>query len=257
MLAADSFYVERPLVLAHRGASDVAPENTLAAFRAALAVGADGFELDVTRCATGEIVVIHDDTVDRTTDGSGRVNTMSFSALRELDAGSWFAPQFRGERIPLLSEVLDLPQASASVPGCRVNIEIKGMSLRSDGIEREVADLVRARRLQEQVLLSSFNPLALWRAARVAPDLRRGLLYAADLPIYLARAWARHLVHFDALHPQHRLLNEQYVSWVRSKGYRLNVWTVDDPRTMQQMVALGVDALITNRPGKLRELLQM
>ena len=94
-----TFYAERPLVIAHRGARGVAPENTLAAFQAALDADADGIELDVTRCATGEIVVIHDDTLDRTTNGSGLVADVNFCSLRALDAGSWFGPQFAGQHI--------------------------------------------------------------------------------------------------------------------------------------------------------------
>jgi len=262
VLKADGFYGRdshdhrRPLVLAHRGASDMAPENTLAAFQAAIAAGADGFELDVTRCASGEIVVIHDDTLERTTDGTGRVAATPWSALRELDAGSWFAPQYAGERIPMLQEVLDLAaDRRENEGGCRVNIEIKGMGLRGDGLEREVAVMVRAHGLEQHVLLSSFNPLALWRARRAAPDLPRGLLYADGLPIYLARAWARPLVAPTALHPHERMVDEGYVRWARRMGYRLNVWTVDDLQAMRQMIALGVDGIITNHPARLRALL--
>jgi len=113
------FYRDQPLVIAHRGARDVAPENTLAAFRAAIDLDADGIELDVVRCATSEIVVLHDDSVDRTTDGSGLVQEIPLSALRELDAGAWFSDAFVDERIPLLQEVLDL-----IAPRFRINIEI-------------------------------------------------------------------------------------------------------------------------------------
>lgn len=246
----DSFYLDRPLILAHRGARDVAPENTLAAFQAAIDVGADGFELDVTRCSTGEIVVIHDDTVDRTTNSSGRVGTMSFYVIREMDAGSWFSGEFARQRIPMLAEALDLAQAAA-----RVNIEIKGRNIRSDGIEEEIAGMVRARGMVEQVIISSFNPVALGRMRAVAPEIACALLYSQDLPVYLSRAWARHWIRIQALHPHYTMVDETYVAWARSKGYRVNVWTVNDPRAMRRMIDLGVDAIITDDPARLVEML--
>jgi glycerophosphoryl diester phosphodiesterase len=252
MAAASSFYDDRPLVIAHRGASDVAPENTLAAFQAAIDASADGIELDVTRCATGEIVVIHDDTLDRTTNGAGRVDGLPFFGLRELDAGAWFGAQFAGQRIPTLGEVLDL--AGRRV---RVNIEIKGRNVRGDGLEEEVAEQVRARGLQGSVILSSFNPAALVRAKRAASDLQRALLYAPDLPVYLAHAWALPLVRPEALHPKYTMVDSRYVHWAHGHGYRVNVWTVDDPDHMARMIELGVDGIITNHPARLRELLPL
>lgn len=246
----DSFYTDRPLIFAHRGASDIAPENTLAAFQAALDVGADGIELDVTRCATGEIVVIHDETVDRTTNGTGRVSSLPFYALRELDAGSWFGSQFAGERVPMLQEVLD-----RFGHRLRINIEIKGQSLRGDGLEEEIAEMIRARSLQKKVILSSFNPAALMRARRVAPELRRGLLYAPDFPFY-SRIWALPLVRPEALHPQYTLVDERLVRWAHGRGLRVAAWTVDEPQAMERMIRLGVDMIITNHPRQLREMLE-
>lgn len=247
----NTFYAHRPLIFAHRGASDVAPENTLAAFQAALDVGADGIELDVTRCATGEIMVIHDETVDRTTNGSGRVSSLPFYALRELDAGSWFGSQFAGERIPTLQEVLD-----RFGHRLRINIEIKGRDLRGDGLEEEIAEMIRARSLQKEVILSSFNPAALIRARRIAPELPRGLLYARGLPIYLSGAWALPLVRAEALHPEHSMIDERFVRWARRRGLRIAAWTVDEPQEMERMIQLGVDVIITNHPRKLREMLE-
>ena len=245
-----SFYADRPLVFAHRGASDIAPENTLAAFQAAFEVGADGIELDVTRCATGEVIVIHDESVNRTTNGSGRVDGLPFFALRELDAGSWFGSEFAGQRIPTLQEVLELLGHRV-----RINIEIKGRSLRGDGLEEEIAELIRSHSLQREVILSSFNPAALMRAKRIAPELRRGLLYAPDLPIYLSGAWTLPLVRPDALHPEHTMVSEKLVRRAHRRGHHIAAWTVDDPQEMQRMIGLGVDVLITNHPGRLRALL--
>ena len=245
-----TFYRNRPLVIAHRGACDVAPENTLAAFQAALAAGADAVEMDVTRCATGEIVVIHDSTVDRTTDGKGRVGEMDLATLRELDAGAWFSPKFAGERIPLLQEVLEL-----CANRLRVNIEIKGMGWRGDGIDREIAQLIRARGLARGTLVSSFNALALQRTALVAPELQRGFLHHPAQPESIVRALSRFVAESQALHPHHSLVTERYMRWARRQGYRVNTWTVNEPREMLRVISLGVDGIITNHPALLRRLL--
>ncbi|HHX43131.1 MAG TPA: glycerophosphodiester phosphodiesterase [Chloroflexi bacterium] len=245
------FYHSQPLVIAHRGASGSAPENTMAAFQAAIDEGADGIELDVTRCASGEIVVIHDDTVDRTTDGSGAVADLELDALRALDAGSWFAPSFAGERIPLLAEVLDAYGASL-----RINIEIKGRELCDGGVEKEIAAMVRERRLQESVLISSFNPCALKRMQAAAPELQRGLLFVAPSTMFRAWSWAGHWVEAHALHPSAAGLDAAWVARAREGGYRVNAWTVNDPEEMLRVVASGVDGVITNYPGRLRALLQ-
>ena len=245
-----SFYLDRPLIMAHRGARDVAPENTLAAFRAAMAVGADGIEFDVSRCATGEIVVIHDDTVDRTTDGAGTVAALPLSALRELDAGAWFDAAFGGERIPLLEEVLDLAGGRL-----RLNIEIKGMRWRGDGIEAEIAAMVRQRGLGGDVIVSSFNPAALWRMRCAAPALQRALLYAPGQPLHLARAWARRAVGADALHPHQSLVNEASLRRAHQGGWRVNVWTVNEDADLARMMALRVDGIITDHPARAIELL--
>ncbi|MHB1295877.1 MAG: glycerophosphodiester phosphodiesterase [Anaerolineae bacterium] len=242
--------VERPLVIAHRGARDVAPENTLAAFHAAITADADGIELDVTRCASGEIVVIHDDTVDRTTNGSGRVDQLAFGTLRELDAGAWFGERFAGERIPTLEEALGLAGRRLLV-----NVEIKGTSLRGDGLEREVAAMVRAHGMAERVIISSFNPAALWRMRRAAPELTCGLLFSRDLPFFLSHAWARPLVAARALHPEYDMVDAAYVQQAHRRGLRINVWTVNEKADLARMLRLGVDGIITDHPAALRALL--
>jgi len=250
MAECEGFYRDAPLVMAHRGASGVAPENTLAAFEAALDAGADAIELDVTRCATGEIVVIHDDRLDRTTNGSGRVAKTPLSALHQLDAGSWFAPEYAGQRIPTLEEVLD-----RFGHRLRINIEIKGRSLRGNGIEKEIAEMVRARGLQEQVLVSSFNVMALVRIRRAALEIERALIGLTPWSHWLAGRLAVLLARPQALHPHHSMVDDRAVSWARDRGYRINVWTVNDAQTMTDMINLGVDAVTTNYPERLRALL--
>jgi glycerophosphoryl diester phosphodiesterase len=244
-------YAARPLNIAHRGASQVAPENTLAALRAAREMGADGVELDVSLSADGEVVVIHDDTVDRTTDGQGLVRHLWLDSLKSLDAGSWFGPRFAGERIPTLREVLEWAQ-----DGTLLNIELKGISPRPDGLEHKVIRLAREHRLQGRVMLSSFNPFALRRAKTFDPDIETGLLYSPDLPLFLRRAWLRPFCRPDALHAHHTLVSEAYMGWARERGYRVNVWTVDDAQDMAGLVSQGVDMIITNRPDVLASVVE-
>ncbi len=241
----------RPLNIAHRGASSVAPANTLPAFEKALELGADGVEFDVHLSADDQPVVIHDFTLDDTTDSQGRVADMTLAQLQELDAGSAFDPAFAGESIPSLDQVLE-----AVGHRLLLNIELKTTRLRGDGLERSVVTAVERHGLSgAQVLVSSFNPLALRRVKQIAPHLPVGLLYSPDLPLPLRRAWLAPLCPHEARHPAHTMVDARYMAWARRRGYQVNTWTVDDPDEMHRLVSLGVDGVITNRPDVLRAIL--
>ena len=166
----------RPLVIAHRGASGTAPENTLAAFRRAVACGADMVELDVQLTRDGEVVVVHDFTLDRTTDGTGAVGASSLAEIRRLDAGAWFAPAFLGEAVPTLGEVL-------GAIGLPVNVELKPVG--DQGLEAETLAVVRAAGALGRVVFSSFDPGALERLRALTPEAF-ALARAAGLQI---RVW--------------------------------------------------------------------
>jgi glycerophosphoryl diester phosphodiesterase len=243
-------YANRPLSFAHRGASTVAPENTLAAFQRAREAGADGVELDAMLSADGEVVVRHDYVVDSTTSGRGRVRDHSLAELKALDAGAWFGARFVGERVPTLREV-----CAWAGQDMLLNIELKTMDAGPTALERNTIALVREFGLERRAVLSSFNPVSLWRVKREAPELHTGLLYAADLPIYLRRAWLRPLVRANALHPHFGMVDDTYVRWARSRGYRVNVWTPDEISDLQRLIGLRVDGIITNRPERLAALL--
>ncbi|MGD8625420.1 MAG: glycerophosphodiester phosphodiesterase family protein [Anaerolineae bacterium] len=245
-----SFYPDRPLNFAHRGASHEAPANTLAAFLLALEMGADGLELDVQLTRDGQVVVIHDFTLEATTDGQGRVVDKTLAELQELDAGRWFDPDFAGQPIPTLQEVIE-----AVGQHLLLNIELKTASLRDDGLPAAVVHIVEENHLLERVILSSFNPLALWRVRRLNPWISTGLLYAPDMPIFLRRTWLRPLVQPDALHPHHTLLDADLIRQARQEGYRIHTWTVDDPGEMWQLMRDGIDLIITNRPDLLAQVL--
>jgi len=243
-------YGNRPLNFGHRGASAVAPENTLAAFQKARELGAHGVELDVMLSADGEVMVRHDDELERTTDGHGRVRDLTLTELKALDAGSWFGPQFAGERIPMLREV-----CIWATRDMLLNIELKSVAITRTPLEERTVAIVREFGLERRVVLSSFNPFSLRRVRQIAPELHSGLLYSEDLPAYLRRAWLRPLARPAALHPHYPMVTDSYLEWARAKGYRVNVWTVDDAAEMQRLIAQRVDMIITNRPDTLAALL--
>jgi len=248
---------DRTLNIAHRGASAAAPPNTLAAFEKAIELGADGIEFDVHFSADGVPVVIHDFTVDATTDGSGRVADLTLAQLKQLDAGTRFDPAFTGERIPTLDEVLEAVSGRRGWGGeLLLNIELKTTSPGDNGLERAVITLVEQHSLSRRVLFSSFNPFSLRRAKRIAPHIPAGLLYDQGLSLPLRRAWLAFLAPHEARHPHYKMVDARYMAWARRRGYRVNTWTVDDPAEMRRLVGLGVNGIITNVPDVLRSVLE-
>ncbi|MCC7161124.1 MAG: glycerophosphodiester phosphodiesterase [Anaerolineae bacterium] len=240
------------LVLAHRGASAYAPENTLAAFRLAREMGADGIELDVQLTRDMVPVVIHDETVNRTADGQGTVTEMTIGEIARLDAGSWQDERFRGEQIPTLAQVFDALsdwlKPSGRARPCLINVELKTERVRPTALEREVLNVIARFGVQDRILLSSFNPLSLYRARKINPRIPRGLLYDNSLPIYFRNAWFRFLAGPQAMHPEYPMIDERYMQWANSKRLTVNTWTVDDPRQAIRLSQLGVNAIITNVP---------
>ncbi len=243
---------DRVLNIAHQGANELAPANTLPAFLKAAELGADGVELDAHLSADGVVVVLHDFTVDRTTDGSGRVTELPLAALKELDAGSWFDPAFAGERIPTLEEVF-----AAVGDRLLIDVELKVLPRQNDGLEAAVVRLVERHGLADRVLLSSFNPLALRRVRRLAPHLPIGFLYRATPLFRLARflAWLMRGLRPEFFNLHGPLVRPADVRRAHARGQRLIAWTVDEPERMRELVAWGVDGIITNRPDRLQEVL--
>jgi glycerophosphoryl diester phosphodiesterase len=255
---------DRPLNLAHRGASEDAPQNTMAAFLLAAELGADGVELDAQLSADGHVVVIHDLSVDATTDGRGPVRAKSLAELKELDAGGWFAPVFAGERIPSLNEVFARmgSQADGSDTGCVFNVELKSDRQSDERLAAEVMRLVETHGLERRTVISSFESHLLRQVQRYNPQVATALLFGPErlfLPrrgvLGLSRTPSWPVERTDAMHPHYTLVSQQYVDWARQKGYRVNVWTVDDPGDMWRMIRLGVDGIITNRPLLLQQVL--
>jgi glycerophosphoryl diester phosphodiesterase len=247
----EHLYRGRTLNFAHRGASGYAPQNTLAAFVLAAEMGADGIELDVHLAADGQAVVIHDDTVDATTNGTGRVSRMTLAELQSLDAGGWVDPRFAGERIPTLKQVFD-----AVSDRLLINIEIKvEAGYHPVEQEAETVRLIVEHGLVDRVIISSFSPLSLRRVHRLNPDIALGFLYARGEPAFLPWLVHRFYAPLAALHPHFGLVDSRYVAAAHERGQRVNVWTVNEAEQLRRMQDLGVDGIITNYPDLLCDVL--
>jgi glycerophosphoryl diester phosphodiesterase len=234
-------------VIAHRGASRDAPENTLAAFRLAAEMGADAVELDARLSADGAVVVLHDQTLDRTTNGTGSVSDRSLAELKTLDAGAKFDPRFAGQRIPSLDEVFE------TIGGrLLINLELKNYERVFDRLAEGVIRIVRRHALERRVLLSSFNPFALRTARRLAPDVPRALLVWQGQNGWMTAA-LRRLTTFEAYHPQDSMTDRATIAEQHARGRRVNVWTVNDVERMRELLLLGCDGLITDVPEVARQ----
>ena len=234
-----------PLVIAHRGASAIAPENTLAAFERAFKLGADAVELDAKRTLDGEVVTFHDPTLRRTTGAAGSVGSRTLRELRSLDAGAWKSEAFRGERIPTLSEVLE-------TIGRRllVNIELSDYWGGQERLVERVVAIVQAHRMSVRVLLSSFDSGALASARKMAPEIARGHLVG---PTWLAyRDFFRQKVPVTALHPHESRVRRDRIEAAHRSGCRVHVYTVQEEERMRTFWAWGVDGLITDLPDVAR-----
>ncbi|NWF55438.1 MAG: glycerophosphodiester phosphodiesterase [Syntrophaceae bacterium] len=239
------------MVVAHRGFSGAAPENTLAAFRKAIAIGSDMIELDIHFSKDRKIVVIHDETLERTTDGTGKVVEHTLRDLKKLDAGSRFAADFAGERIPTLEEVLDLAQGRVLV-----NIEIKnpthGQYSISDLADRALEAVKRAR-LLERVVFSSFNPAALEWIQQKEPQAKVAFLYHREwnslYELPKGKDW-------PVLNLRNAYLTREKIAKIRKEGIIVNVYTVNTEEELEQFVRWGVDGIITNYPDRLIRILK-
>lgn len=235
-------------ILGHRGASQDAAENTLSAFRLALAQGADGVELDVQRAADGTLVVTHDESLQRLAGLPADVRRLDWNTLKRLDVASRLG--FPAEGPPRLADVFEaLPEP------CFVNVELKCEDVDDRGLSLAVGAFLEARGLSPRVLVSSFNPLCLVRLAQRFPALRRGSLIDPDRALAWQEPWFRRIVRPAAIHPHFRQATDARIRRWKDEGLEVVVWTVDDVAEARRLVLAGADALITNCPGRLREAL--
>lgn len=234
-------------MIAHRGASAHALENTVEAFRRAAADGADGVELDVLSCATGEVVVFHDDDLQRLAGRPDRVDGLSLGEVRRVTLTG-------GGGIPTLEEALE-----ACGPALLVNVELKSTGLRDRALGRLVDGVSAAidrSGAHRRVLVSSFSPVAVARWQRHRRDVHAALLFEREAPLPLRRGWAAMALRPFALHPEAALCTPERVRAWQGRGYAVGTWTVDDPERLRALRDMGVDAVISNDPAAARAALR-
>jgi len=238
------------LVISHRGSYLRAPENTLAAFKLALQEGADGFELDARLTKDGEVVVIHDSTLNRTTSGSGKVGEKTLEEIQALDAGSWFDPKFSEERVPTLREVFESVSSSALI-----NIELKVAGRKKELVER-VLEIVQEFKAEHRTFVSSFNPLVLHYSKEIAPHIVTALI-RSTIPIRSCYVSLIGLFYTkpDVLVIEFRNFSETTVSKMREKGYTVFSGSVRDEEDMWQLLEWGSLCIFTDDPALLRNVL--
>ena len=229
------------LVFGHRGSMAYAPMNTLAAFELAYQQGAAGIELDVHRSKDGYPVIVHNFTLDETTNGNGAVSDKSLAELKTLDAGSWYSNDFAGEQIPSLDEVFE-----SLGKKLLINIEIKSILPNTDGLEQATADCIARHQMQDRVLVSSFNPYTLRRFRHILPDAMTGFLYMPEMQTDVKSFLSGTL--YQARHPHHSMIDETYMRRAKANRYYVNTWTVNSPERAKELKKLGVNAVITDHP---------
>src|SRR5688572_32859960 len=235
---------KRTQVYAHRGAKTVAPENTIPAFAEAIAQGANGIELDVQCSKDGVLMVMHNFTVNETTNGQGRVADLTAAELGKLDAGSHFDSKFSKVGVPTLEDVL-----AVTAGKIKLNIEIKTQDPMGGREVEPLVELLRAGNLYDQVIVSSFNPVTLIKMRHVDPQVALGLLYwGQHLPAFLREIWLSPILRPEAFHPHHTLIDEEYMVWAKAIPAAINTWTVNDPDEARRLAALGVNTIITDVP---------
>ncbi len=244
------FFSDNVLNIAHRGASYDAPENTMPAFHLAANMGAYGIECDAQLTKDGEVVIFHDVYLNRTSTGTGKIADNTLAELRKLDAGSWKDSRFSHTSIPTLDEVFDeMPTHFL------FNIELKSFAIFNQKLEAAVARLIDHHRIQDRVIVSSFNLLSLLKMRRIDPSIKLGLLWSPYVPLFLYDYLIRYVISHEGFHPHWKSVTVEMVKQARRHGRYINVWTCDDSLAMQRLIKMGVASIITNRPNLLREVL--
>lgn len=240
-------------VIAHRGGAQLAPENTLSAIHKAIELEVDMIEIDVILSKDGEVIVIHDDTVDRTSDGEGVVKEMTLAELKMLDAGSWFDAKFAGERIPTLDETLEAIQGK-----CILLIEIKDGDEEYPGLEAKVVDAIKRYHAEDWVIVQSFNERSVLRVGEMSKDFPTFFLMGSSFSDFydkLPASASNTTLPYTGVAIHHKAINADQVKKLHELGYQVLVWTVNSKEDIQQTIQYQVDGIITDRPDLVQELL--
>lgn len=237
-------HFSRPIIFAHRGDLVHAPENTLPSFSQAIQKGADGVELDVKLTADGHVIVIHDPTVDRTTNGSGKVASFALNEIRKLDAGKWFDEKFSDTKVPLLEEVFEAVGRDKLI-----NIELTNYSTPRDGLTQKVCELIKRHNNQAQIIFSSFFASNLNITAQTLPEVPRGLLAMPGLLGLWARSFGFMFGDYQALHPHISSVSREQVQRAHRIQRRVHVWTANTPEEVIRLTEWGVDGIFSDDPA--------
>jgi glycerophosphoryl diester phosphodiesterase len=233
-----------PIILGHRGDLTHAPENTLPSFAQAIQKGADGVELDAKLTSDGHIIVIHDPTLNRTTNGSGKVASFTLDETRKLDAGAWYDEKFKGTRIPLLEEVFETVGKDKLI-----NIELTNYSTPRDGLTAKVCELIKRHNNQGQIIFSSFFASNLKIAAQALPGVPRGLLAMSGFVGLWARSFGFMFGEYQALHPHISNASKEQMQRAHRVKRRVHVWTANTPEEIRQLKDWGADGIFTDDPA--------
>ncbi len=231
------FTSKRPLIVAHRGASGFAPENTLVAFKLARELKADGIELDARLTKDGVAVCMHDSNIDRTSNGKGLVSALTWDEMKNFDAGSWKDPRYKGEPIARLDKVFE------ECSDLLLDIEMKlDQGTPPEPLAKAICDMVRKSKTERTVLITSFSADCLAAVNRYAPEIPTALIYYGETPATIAPE-------IDGLVPHSATVNEDYMKWTRERKFPVYVWTVDAEAEMRRLLDLNVAGIITNVPN--------
>ncbi|MBU3188027.1 glycerophosphodiester phosphodiesterase [Clostridium bowmanii] len=233
---------------AHRGASAYYPENTMLSFEKALEMGATGIETDVQLTKDGVLVLIHDEMVNRTTDGVGLVKDYTYKELSKLDAGSWMGEEFAGAKIPTVEELIYFTLDSDII----INFEIKNGIVMYEDIEQKLIDLIYKHKINRRVILSSFNHYSIAKCNKISKGINTGVLYMEG--IYKPYNYAK-TVGARAIHPYVLAINEEVIKETKKHKTQINVFTVDEEQKMKFLLDMKVDGIITNCPDKLHKIM--
>ncbi len=237
------FSLEQPVVFAHRGASGYAPENTMAAFSHALQLGAEAIELDVKLTRDGHVVVLHDQTVDRTTSGQGDLREFTLAQVQELDAGSHFAAQYIDEKVPSLEQVFEVFGRKLFI-----NIELTNYRTYGDGLTDTVVELIDRFKLDEWVMFSSFHPSNILRARKLKPAIPAALLALPGSAGRVQRSFAGKWISPGLIHPFLEDITPGFMRREQKRQRRVHAWTVNSLDDIARMFRMGVNGIFTDFP---------
>ncbi|URZ02229.1 glycerophosphodiester phosphodiesterase [Clostridium felsineum] len=238
------------LNIAHRGFSGKYPENTMLAFKKAVEAKCDGIETDLNMTKDGVLVVCHDEKIDRTTDGCGYIKDYTYNELKKFDAGVKFGDEFKGEKIITIDELLDYMKDKNLL----LNLELKNNLIEYEDIEKKVVQKIHEYKLQDNIIISSFNHYSIVKLKNYDSSIKTGLLYGASL--YEVHEYGKKLGVYS-LHPYFAaVLNREVVENIKRAGININTYTVNEEEYMRKLVDLEIDGIITNYPDKLNEVLK-